>query len=284
MRICQTEHFFDQPPGLRLRTKTARMATTRAASISPSTAPSEGPAAAGTGMVASGVGEGIGSGEGDGRGGVDGGEVGAVVTAVGAGVASSAGTARGVVTSVGLASVGTMLGVSEGDRAVAGVSTGGPVTPGVGERDGALVGVSTAGLVAMSVGEGRAVAAGTGVALASGVLVGLGVAVAAAVGGAAPLTTTWPPSTVTRWTLAAVFNTWTCRNPRVALPSPWAIQVIVAKTPVPLGPDPLPKLMAPKVTLLSALFTSGPMGTTERPVLPRKSPRAASVTCRMDES
>ena len=249
----------------------------------PSAAPTEGPVAADTGMVASGVGESIGDGDngvgdGDGGAGVAGGQVGTVVGVAGAWIASVVGTAMGVVTSVGLVSVGAMLTLGMG----------------AGEEGGASVGVAAAELVAMGVGEGEAVAAGGGVSTASGVLVGIGmgvavaagpgVVVAAGVGAAVPLTTTWPPSTVTHWALAAVSNTWTSRNPKSLLPSPWATQVIVAKTPVPLGPGALPKLTTTKITFPSALFTSGPMGTIEFPVLSRKVLRAASVTCRMDGS
>lgn len=219
---------------------------------------------------------------------MDGVKVGAIVTWTGVWVASTVGTVEGVAVSANLVSVGTILGlgVGEGAGASVGVSTTTLVVLGVGEEGRDLVGVSTAVLVAMGVGESRAVAAGVGVSSATGVFVGLGVtadgvAVGMGVGVAAPLATTWPFCTVTDWALASVFNTWTSSNRRTVLPSPCATQVIVAKTPEPLGPAALPKLMAPSFTLPFWLSTSGPTGTPERPVLPRKSPKAASVTCRM---
>ena len=322
--LLQRRCLSDQPPGLCLKMKTARTAIARAASIRPSAATLEEPVAAGTGMVASGVGEGIGVGggsgvaEGDGGGGVAKGEVGVVVTAAGAWVASAVGTGRGVLTSVGLVSVGAMPtlgmgeGVGEGDGVSVGVSAAGLAALGVGEGRAVAAGVRVSiasgvfvGIgVAVAVGAGVVVTAGTGVAVAAGAEVvvaagaevavggGAGVAVAAGAGGAvtvgvgasALLTMTWPSSTVTHWTLAAVSNTWTSCNPRVALPSPWAIQVIVAKMPAPLGPAALTRLKAPRVTFPSALFTSGPMATAGFPVLSKKSPRIASVTCTMDGS
>jgi hypothetical protein len=164
----------DQPPGLRLRIKTAEIATAKAASIRPNTAPPGGPVAAGTGMVDSGVGEGvevgggIGVGEGDGGGEVAEGEVRTVVTAAGAWVASTLDTGGSVATSVGLVSVGVMVTLD--------------MSEGVGKGSGGSVGVSAAGMVTMGVGEGGAVAGGIGVSTTSGVFVGTGVAVAAGAG------------------------------------------------------------------------------------------------------
>ncbi len=298
------------------------MATARAASITPSTALPDVPVVAGVDMVDNGVGEGLGLGggaevaEGDGGGGVAGGEVGAVVAVAGAWVASTMGVAGDVAISVCFVSVGATLmlgtGVGEGGGASVGVSVVGLVTIGVGEGRAVAVGrgVSIAGgvcvgmevavaagaTVAVAPGAGVAVGAGTGVAVAPGagvavtagtgvaVAVGIGATVATGVGASVLPTMTRPFSTVTRWTLAIVSSTWTFCNPKSLLPCPWAMQAIVAKMPVPLGPGVLPKLTPPRLTLPSALSTSGPMGTVAFPVLPKKSPREASVTCRMDGS
>ncbi len=294
------------------------MAIARAASISPSIAAPEGLVAAGADMVDNGVGEGLGVSagpgvaEGDGEADGAGGEVGAVVAAAGVWVASTVGTAGDGATSVGFVSVGATLTLGEGGGGSVGVGVAGLVTIGVGEGKAVAAGggvsiawdVGVGMRVAVAAGAAVAVAPGTGVAVAAGATVavvagtevavaagagvavaaGAVVAVAAGVGASALPTTTRPPSTATCWVLAAVSNTWTSCNPRSLLPSPWAMQVIVAKTPAPLGPGALPKPMAPKITFPSALFTSGSMGITEFPVLSRKVLRTASVTCRMDGS
>ncbi len=285
----------------------ATMATARVASISPSRAPPEGPVAAGADMVGSGVGEGFGVGGGaevaEGGGG-DGGEVGAIVITAGALVASTVGMV-GDGASVGFVSVGATLMLGEGEGDSMGVSFAGLVTIGVGEGKAVGTGggvsitrdVGVGMEVAVAVGAAGAVGPGAGVAVVVGtevvgvagaavaVAVGTEVTVAAGVVGASALpTTTRPPSTATCWILAAVSNTWTSCNSRSLPPSPWAMQVIVAKTPAPLGPGAFPKLTAQKVTLPSALFTSGPVVIAGFPVLSKKSPRDASVTCRMDGS
>jgi len=173
-----------------------------------------------------------------------------------------------------------VLGVGEGGGALVGVSYGRLVGLGMGEGNGTLITVG--------VGESGATAVGVDVIGRGGVLVGLGVAVGAAagvakaVGVAAPLTSTWPFSTVTDWASAWLSSTWTFCSCSTLMPSPRATQVIVANTPEPLGPVASPKLMAPRLILPCWLSTVGPMGITERPVLPRKSPRVASVTCTMD--
>ncbi len=306
--------------------KTATAAAARAASIIPNTALPEEFAAAGADMVDSGVGEGLAVGggvevaEGDGSGGEVAGEVGTVVAVATDWVASTMiGAVGDGAASVGFVSVGATLtlgtGEGEGGGTSVGVSIAGPVGIGVGEGRAVVVGggvsiawgvyvgveevaVTAGAVVAVTSGAGVAVAAGTGVAVAvdtgGTVATGVGVAVAAdpgvsvtvGVGDSVPSTTTRLPSTVNCWALAALSITRTSCNPKTLLPSPWAMQVRVARTPVPLGPAVLPRLTltAPKVAPPSALFTSDITGIAEFPVLSRKAPRVTSVTCRIEGS
>jgi hypothetical protein len=142
------------------------------------------------------------------------------------------------------------VGVEVAVGVTVGVRVGVPVVVLVGVAVGVGLGVTVGvrELVGVGVLVDVRVGVGVGVAVRVGVEVGVGVEVAVGVRvGSAP-TTTEPSSSLAGWDTPWVSSTWTRTRLRGLSPWPWAVRLMIASSPVPLGPSAVPRVAAPKTT------------------------------------